>query len=149
MHNVTPADQAPLRNKSPGLALSDIKPAPNSTNQTVPPAPVSSAGTAGLEAKEEMIQMYLDTGQQIITPYYYKGVKLELSVLILTMQELHTVFRQEIQEFTTHQKDTLELEQFTEGLQLMDRVGRDYMRRCISYFIFYDTHLIKTVCHPS
>ena len=66
-------------------------------------------------------------------PYYYKGVKLELSILILTMQELHTTFRQEITEFSSHQKDTLELEQFTEGLQLMDRVGRDYMRRFMSY----------------
>ena len=77
--------------------------------------------------------MYLDAGQLATTPYYYKGIKLEPSVLIITMQDLHTAFRQEIQEFTSHQKDTLELAQFTEGLQLMDRVGRDYMRRFMSY----------------
>ena len=31
------------------------------------------------------------------------------------------------------EKDEMDLAQFTEGLQLMDRVGRDYMRRFMSY----------------
>ena len=133
VHMLTPAGILPAHN-SPGLNLSHITSPP----AAAAPPPVDqpqapSAGTAGVEVKQEMLQLYLSAGQQVITPYYYKGEKLELAALIGLMQELHTAFRSEITEFSNQRKPTLELEQFVEGLQLMDRVGRDYMRRFISY----------------
>jgi len=54
-------------------------------------------------------------------------------VLLTTMQELHTAFRLEITQFRSRQKDDMDLAQFTEGLQLIGRVGRDYMRRFMAY----------------
>ena len=40
------------------------------------------------------------------------------------MQALHTALIAEVTEFNNKQKDTLDLEQFTEGPQLMDRVEK-------------------------
>ena len=40
----------------------------------------------GVEQKEEMLQLYRDANHQLITPYFYKGSKLELQQLIELMQ---------------------------------------------------------------
>ena len=131
LHRLSPVEHSP-QNSSPAMAFSDIKQAREDTPAAAPTA-APPADSAGIYEKEEMIQAYRDTGQVVMTPYFYKGEKLELSALMTTMQELYTAFRQEITEFKTHQKDEMELAQFTEGLQLMNRVGRDYMRRFMSY----------------
>ena len=135
IHMVAPAgfvDPA-ASSRLPGLLFSQIKQQArnNTSHNTRAQAQAHSAGIAGIEEKEEILQLYMTAGQECITPYYCKGVELELSSLIQTLQELHTARRAEVTEFNIKQKETLDLEQFTEGLQLMDRVGKDYMRRCI------------------
>ena len=97
----SPMEQSPL-NSSPAMAFSEIKQTRTDTPAAAPSEAPCSAGSADIYEKEEMIQMYTDTGQVVMTPYFYKGERLELSALLTTMQELHTAFRQEITEFKTH-----------------------------------------------
>ena len=60
-----------------------------------------------IEQKEEMLQLYISAGQPLITPYSYKGSKLELTELIDLMRELHTAFRSEIVGHSSKTKPTL------------------------------------------
>ena len=64
-----------------------------------------------------------------MTDYSYRGERLELAALIQCMQDVYVEFRSEITEWKSKQKPDLDLQQFTEALQLMDIVGRDHMRR--------------------
>ena len=50
------------------------------------------------------------------------------------MQQLHTDVRAEINASKEDSARIPDLEQYAEGLQLLDRVGRDHMRKFISYF---------------
>jgi hypothetical protein len=147
--------QQGLDSASPGLQLSDIK----SDAQAIPAAPSysykaaasappvapvpavlapqgSSEGSAGAEIKEALLAQYKELGQVVMTDYSYRGERLELAGLIQCMQDIYVDFRSEITEWKSKQKPDLELQQFTEALQLLDIVGRDHMRRYIS---FYDT----------
>ena len=147
--------QQDLDSASPGLLLSDIK----SDAQAIPAAPSysykaaasappvapvpavpapqgSSEGSAGAEIKEALLAQYKELGQVVMTDYSYRGERLELAGLIQCMQDIYVEFRSEITEWKSKQKPDLELQQFTEALQLLDIVGRDHMRRYIS---FYDT----------
>ena len=96
----------------------------------------SSEGSAGVELKEELLEQYKALGQRVMTDYSYQGDRLDLLGLIKAMQYIYTSFRSEITDWNSKQKPDLDLLQFTQALQLLDIVGRDHMRRYISY---YDT----------
>ena len=49
------------------------------------------------------------------------------------MQDIYVDFRSEITEWRSKRTPGLELQQFTEALELLDIVGRDHMRRYISF----------------
>ena len=86
--------------------------------------------------KEELLAHYRNLGQRVMTDYSFQGERLDLEGLIQCMQDIYIAFRSEITEWRSKQKPDLDLQQFTEALQLLDIVGRDHMRRYIS---FYDT----------
>jgi hypothetical protein len=50
------------------------------------------------------------------------------------MHDIYIDFRSEITEWRSKQKPVLELQQFIEALQLLDIVGKDHMRRYISFY---------------
>ena len=151
----TPAGQQQPGPSSPGLLFSDIKAtedqvmpvAPSYSAMAAASAPAassappnapqgSSEGSAGVELKEELLAQCRALGQRVMTDYSYQGERLDLVGLIQAMQDIYTSFRSEIIEWNSKQKPDLDLQQFTEALQLLDRVGRDHMRKYISY---YDT----------
>ena len=146
--------QPGLCSPSPRLLLSDIKsddqamPAapsysakaaasssPPASTASPPPAPQgSSEGSAGAELKEALLAQYRELGQVVMTDYNFHGERLDLPGLIQCMQDIFVDFRSEITEWRSKQKPDLELQKFTEALQLLDIVGRDHMRRYISFY---------------
>jgi hypothetical protein len=145
--------QQDLGSASPGLLLSDIKSnaqsmpaAPSYSAKAaapVPPAPAappapppqgSSEGPAGVEIKEALLAQYRELGQVVLTDYSFKGESLDLAELIQCMQDIYNDFRSEVIEWRSKQKPDLELQQFTEALELLDIVGRYHMRRYISIY---------------
>ena len=78
---------------------------------------------------------YRSAGGSVLTPYFYNGTQLELPALLLAMEDIHTRFRDHINAWTAGRiEGALSFHDHMEGLQLLDRIGRDYMRMFISYY---------------
>ena len=78
---------------------------------------------------------YRAAGGSVLTPYFYNGTQLELPALLLAMEDIQTRFRDHINAWTAGRiEGALSFHDHMEGLQLLDRIGRDYMRMFISYY---------------
>ena len=90
-----------------------------------------------MELKEALLAQYKELEQRVLTDYSFQGERLDLPGLMQCMQDICTAFGSEITEWSSKQQPDLELEQFIEALQFLDRVGKDHMR---TYISFYDTN---------
>lgn len=101
-----------------------------------PVVPVDSPGALVREKElQEVIGMYMDREESIITHYHYGGAQLELLALINRMDEIYAELRVAVDAYKAGDRQgSLEVSHLTEGLQLLDLVGRDHMRAFISYY---------------
>jgi hypothetical protein len=91
--------------------------------------------TLGEQMKRGMMDKYCSAGGSVLTPYFYNGSQLELPALLLAMEGIHTRFRDHINAWSDNRVEgALSFHDHVEGLQLLDRIGRDYMRMFISYY---------------
>ena len=72
-------------------------PLPESPKSTVPDSvDHERERNLGVQMKEGMMEKYRAVGGNILTPYFYSGIQLELPALLLTMEDVQKRFRDHI-----------------------------------------------------
>ena len=89
----------------------------------------------GVRMEEGMPDKYRMVGGDVITPYFFNGTQLTLPALLKTMEVMQVKFRDHTNAWSDGKvQGKLSFDDHLEGLQLLDRIGRNHMRMFISYY---------------